>query len=167
MSVAFTLYISFSAAVYFCYKRRDINIYRELNVLYLVRFALTHPNSSSRLLYVNACLLSGCESQVFYIRDEDMTAEDSSSRALNDIVIVSLFCSPFVHWSPQVCLILFSLCIYSSSASLVHCELLNVMVVCLPVILFFVRVGFWFIVCFILHIDPRFPQLLHNVTVFH
>ncbi len=49
--------------------------------------------------------------------------------------------------------------IYSPRVSLVLCELLNVMVVCLPVILFFVPCGFGLIVCssfFIkyLHIDP-------------
>ncbi len=38
--------------------------------------------------------------------------------------------------------------VYSPSVSLVLCELLNVMVVCWFVILFFVRCGFGFIVCY-------------------
>ncbi len=54
MSVAVTHYIlhgpSFSAAVYFCYKRCDIANYRALKVLYLVRFAFTHLNLSTSLL---------------------------------------------------------------------------------------------------------------------
>ncbi len=73
-------------------------------------------------------------------------------------------------------LLLFSLlasCIYSPSVSLVLCELLNVIVVCLPVILLFVPFGFCLIVCSsfsmkCLHIDPclcLFSQLFHNVTV--
>ncbi len=46
--------------------------------------------------------------------------------------------------------------VYNPSVSLVLCELLNV---CLRVILFFVRYGFWLIVCSsfsmkCLHIDP-------------
>ncbi len=37
-------------------------------VLYLVCFALTHPNLSTSLLYVNvSSLASSCESQVFYM----------------------------------------------------------------------------------------------------
>ncbi len=49
---------------------------------------------------------------------------------------------------PQVCLVdMISLCIYSPSVSLVTCELLNVMVVCLPVILFYAPLDFWLIVC--------------------
>ncbi len=36
-------------------------------VLYLVCFALTHPNLSTSLLYVNVSSSSSCESQVFYM----------------------------------------------------------------------------------------------------
>ncbi len=69
---------------------------------------------------------------------------------------------PPVVFVVSLYLILFSLLvsgIYSPSVSLVLCELLNVMVVCLPVILFFVPFGFWLIVCSsfsmkYLHIDP-------------
>ncbi len=58
----------------------------------------------------------------------------------------------------------------SPSVSLVLCELLYVMVVCLPVILLFVLFGFWLIFCSsfsmkCLHTDPCF-QLLHIVTDF-
>ncbi len=69
-------------------------------------------------------------------------------------------CSQFVSYLVQLVSLL---CIYSPSVSLVLCELLNVMVVCLPVILFFVPFGFWFIVCSsfsmkCLHIDPVFSS---------
>ncbi len=65
-------------------------------------------------------------------------------------------------------------CIYSPCVYLVLCKLLNVMVVCLPIIQFLIPFGFWFIVCSsfsmkCLHIDPclcLFSQLLHNFTVF-
>ncbi len=66
-----------------------------------------------------------------------------------------------------VCVCVWCVCVYSPSVSLVICELLNIMDVCLPVV-----VGL--IVCSgfsmkSLHIDPclcLFSQLLHNVTVF-
>ncbi len=85
MSVAVTHYIShgpsISAAVYFCYKGCDIIAnYRALKVLYLVRFAFTHPKWSTRLLYVNAsCLASSCESQDL-LWDEGMTAAGDEAR---------------------------------------------------------------------------------------
>ncbi len=67
LQITFCMAPSFSAAVYFCYKRCDIANYRALKVLYLVHFALTHPNLSTRLLDVNvSSLASTCESQVFY-----------------------------------------------------------------------------------------------------
>ncbi len=70
---------SFSAAIYFFYKRCDIANYSALKVLYLVRFALTHPNLSTRLLYVNvSSLASSCESQVFYMTAAGNEAEGFS-----------------------------------------------------------------------------------------
>ncbi len=77
-------------------------------------------------------------------------------------------CSQFISYLVQLVSPLY---IYSPSVSLVLCELLNVMVVCLPIILFFVPFGFWLIVCSsfsmkCLHIDPCLCLLLHNITVF-
>ncbi len=196
-----------------CYKRCDITNYRALKVLYLVRFALTHPNLSTRLLYVNVSSLSSCESQVFYMTAAGNEAKTSTSSArrpwlFNLIFLCNFFycnfevfsfilvlenkrdCSPHKEAISCLCymfsvpclrllchflspvvfvvslyLILFSLLasciysIYSPSVSLVLCELLNVMVVCLPAILFFVPFGFWLIICSsfsmkCLHIDP-------------
>jgi len=45
-------HITFSAAVYFYYKRKDIAIYRAMKVLYIVCFALTHPNLSKNIYYI-------------------------------------------------------------------------------------------------------------------
>ncbi len=86
--------------------------------------------------------------------------------------VFAIFRCSVLFWFQKI---MYVYCIYSPNVSLVLCELLNVMVVCLPIILFFVPFGFWLIVCSsfsmkCLHIDPclcLFPQLLHNVTVFH
>ena len=77
MSNAITNYIwhlTFSAAVCFCYKEVI------LTELYLVRFALTHPNLSTSLLYVNASALVGAKSQTFDLGDEVMTAASDESK---------------------------------------------------------------------------------------
>lgn len=71
--------VPFSAALYFWYKRSNIIsvLYIEgaLIGLYLVCFALTHPNWSTRVLYSNVSVLAGsCESQVFHKWDEDTAA---------------------------------------------------------------------------------------------
>ncbi len=55
-------------------------------------------------------------------------------------------CSQFESYLVQL-VSLQCIYIYSPSVSLVLCELLNVVVVCLPAILFFVRFGFWLLVC--------------------
>ncbi len=76
----------------------------------------THTNLSKRLLYMNAgSLASSCESQVFYIWDEDMTAasdEGKPSTPKQDFdfltllyIIVSLF-----YWRPFWRIMLFFLC---------------------------------------------------------
>ncbi len=61
MSDAVTHYIrmapSFSAAVYFCYKRCDIANYRALKYYILCVLPLTHPNLSTRLLCMNVSFL--------------------------------------------------------------------------------------------------------------
>ncbi len=55
--------------------------------------------------------------------------------------------------------------IYIPSVSLILCGLLNAMVVCLPVILFFVPSGFGLIVCSTFSMPACFPQLLHKTTI--
>ncbi len=72
--------------------------------------------------------------------------------------VFNVVCSPFVSYLVQLVSLL---CVYS--VSLVVCELLNVMDECLPIILFFVRYGFCFIVCSSFSIKL---QLLHNVSDF-
>lgn len=65
-----------------------------------MHFALTHPNMSTRLLYMIAGSLEcSCESQVFYTWNEDMTTASNEEGGV--FFLVRLFCP---------------LCIYSTRA---------------------------------------------------
>ncbi len=53
--------------------------------LYLVHFALTHPNLSTRLVYVNVSFLaSSCEAQVFYY-EMRMTAAANEAKPAHPV----------------------------------------------------------------------------------
>ncbi len=104
---------SFNTADYFCYKRRDTAYYRALKVLDLMSFALTHTNLSTRLLYMNVSSLeSRCESQVFYIWDEDTThpvQEDFDFLLLLNIIL-SIHYTEETFLKDIVCFFLFFFC---------------------------------------------------------
>ncbi len=86
LQITFCMAPCFSAAVYLYYKRCDTAYYRALEVLYLVQFARSHPNLSTRLLYVN---VSSLTKQLWipgvYIWDEDITAAGNEAEKAHPV----------------------------------------------------------------------------------